>query len=366
MKRSKPFFLLLALLLLLSACSSPAAPAGTGQEDNAPTETEEEVITVEGNKEELRAETEAYFEGFDREVYYVGPTRDYTSLTALLLDLDGNQNKKTIYLDEGEYDMFAEYEMEVGVNRIFIPPDDIKSGHYMGQYNAFVPNNTRIIGQGKVLLRFTPDKDAISYGASRTWSPLNIYGSCMIENVEVLCRNCRYCLHNDDHNKYRGSKQYYKNCRFEYQLCDKDANGRLLGFNNTIGFGINTDSVHVFDGCEIFFNGEGDHSAYYGHNASGTNPGKAEILLTRCHIHAADESNQRVIRLQTLSTGNAGCVTTTVDRCKVNGDLTLNLYYGKSVQSFDVTFFHTPRMSVHKTNSEEGPIVDPYDVKFTD
>ena len=360
--------MILAALLALSACSSGTSlvPEETTETEVPASTTEEEVITVEGNKEELRAATEAYFDGFDEEVYYVGPTRDYTSFVELLLDLEGNSAKKTIYIDEGEYDLFREYELAVAVDRLVIPPDDVVSSNYMGKYNAFVPNNTRIVGQGKVTLRFTPDKDDISYGASRTWSPLNIYGSVMIENVNVRVKNCRYALHNDDHNKYPGSRQYYKNCRFVYELSDKDANGRLLGFNNTIGYGVNTNSVHVFDNCEIFFDGEGQHSAFYGHNPSGTKPGEGEILLTRCHIHASDESNLRVIRLQTLSTGVAGHVVTTIDRCKVNGGLTLNLYNSGSIQSYEVTYFHTAHQPVDRTHSKEEPFEDPYEIRYVD
>lgn len=370
MKKFSWLFLFLAAATLLTSCAGGLTPpAGETEETATQTEqlttTEEEVITVEGNKEELRAETEAYFDGFDKEVYYVGPTRDYTSLVELLLDLEGDTEKKTIYIDEGEYDIFREYDLQVAVDRIVIPPDDITSGNYFGKYNAFVPHNTRIIGQGKVTLRFTPTVDEISYGASRTWSPLNILGSVMIENVTVLGKNCRYCLHNDDHNKYMGSKQYYKNCRFIYELCDKDDNGRLLGFNNTIGYGVNTNSVHVFDQCEIYFDGEGDHSAFYGHNPSGTRPGEGEILLTRCHIHASDETNKRVIRLQTLSKDVAGHVVTTIDRCKVNGGLTLNCYYAESIQSYEVTYFHTAHQPVDRTGKVDI-IEDPYEIHYVD
>ena len=313
--------------------------------------------------------TEAEIVARGGEIYYVGPEREHKSFASLLLDLTGNENQKTILLDEGEYDIFAEYMAEVEAGRIVIPPDTINNSTYMEAgsgkwYNAFIPTNTIIYGLGEVTLRFTPGKDEITYGGSRVWSPLNVFGSVEMYNLNVLVKNGRYCLHNDDHNRYNNATQYYCNCRFEYQLGDTNKDGKLLGFNNTIGFGINDGSIHTFECCEIFFNGDGNHSAYYGHDASsGTVP--AEIVLKNCYIHASSSVNTRVIRFQTLSKNvKDRPITVTIDSCKTNGGLLFNLYYAESIQSFDVTFVNTPKMYVSRTNSQDAPINDPYEVKF--
>ncbi|MBP5288426.1 MAG: hypothetical protein J6Z79_00950, partial [Clostridia bacterium] len=332
---------------------------------------------------------------------------------------NNNQNKKTIYIDEGEYDFFAEYMAEVydaensPHGRILQPVEpataeekttkNIASSQYLeaavasqnclpvdrnstnadGQkfwLNAFVPNNTKIIGLGDVVVRFEPAADEITYNASKTWSPFNIFGNVMIENIDVYGHNCRYCLHNDDHNRYLNTYQYYKDFNLTYTVSDLSTcgvnvgSGIYYGFNHTVGFGVNDGSTHVFDECTITNNTTLTNCAYYGHNASGTNPREAEILLTKCNISTSN-ANARTIRLQTLSRDNAGHVITTIDRCTVVGGLQLHLYYPDSdhptwitKQSFEVTFVETHNVPVTRNNASstdsEVSDRDPYTVKY--
>lgn len=364
-----------------------AARAYLGELNQAAGDIELFISDAESEAENARGA----FDGFDTEVYYVGATRENTSLITLLLDLSGNETPKTIYIDEGEYDLFAEYLAEVWSDgnpggRLVIPKDEITSGTYMRAdegdtaksfvpdgvdptgkwYNAFVPNNTKVVGLGEVTLRFTPGADEITYGASRTWSALNVLGTVMLENLNIVGKNCRYTLHNDDHNAYHGEVQYYKNVRFEYQLCDYNSANKLLGFNNTVGFGISENGVHLFENCEIFFNGAGDHSAYYGHNPSGAGGKEGLIVLKDCHIYASDETNARVIRPQTLSHATPGRFRLFIDGCDVNGGILFNMYYSDSVQNFDTVFRNTARMPVSYTIASGGVLNNPYPVRYAD
>jgi hypothetical protein len=381
MKTIRLIPLLLALALLLGACGgAPGETKGAAATSPATAVTEpassaEEELTegpstaeIALDKADAAAEEAAAFfaEGYDALVYHVGPGREYKSFVSLLLDLSGNQNAKTIYIDEGEYDLFAEYMAEVRKGRIAIPPDDVVSGDYFEPYNAFVPNRTKVVGVGNVVLRFTPKADEITVGASHTWSPLNVYGSAMFENITVIGKNCRYCLHNDDHNAYPGSVQYYKNVSFEYQLSETNSEGKLLGFNNTIGFGVNAGSVHLFEDCEIWFNGAGDHSAYYGHEPSSVRETAGTLVLKNCRVYASDPSNARVIRLQSLSHNSRGRVRTFIDGCDVNGGLLFHLYYADSIQNYDVLFRDTARMPVAFAITGNGAIDNPYPVRFAD
>ena len=144
----------------------------------------------------------------NKKVYYVGRDREYKSITKLFLMLANDDSEKTIYIDSGEYDIFREYK-EAGIDS---PPDDVDVSDYM-RYNAFLPINTSLIGVGNVLLRFSPHKDEITYGESRTWAPLNILGGCHVENIEIYCKNGRYCIHDDAHNEYKNSVHFYKHVR---------------------------------------------------------------------------------------------------------------------------------------------------------
>ena len=324
---------------------------------------------------------------------------------------NNNQNKKTIYIDEGEYDFFAEYMAEVydadtnPHGRILMPVEpetaaeketkNIASGQYLeaattsqnylpidrnstnadGQkfwMNAFVPNNTKIIGVGNVVVRFEPGANEITYNASKTWSPFNIFGNVMIENIDVYGHNCRYVLHNDDHNRYLNTFQYYKDFNLTYTVSDLSTcgvnvgSGIYYGFNHTVGYGVNDGATHVFDHCELYLDlgstNMASKGALYGHNASGDNPGECAILLTQCYIHG-NANNASIIRLQTLSKTKAGHVITTIDRCTTNGGLTLHNYYDSTIQSYDVTFVETPGMPI--TFDGPGKVnPDPYTVKY--
>ena len=294
-------------------------------------------------------------------IYHVGTGYPYTSITSLLLDLQGNNEKKTIYVHSGTYNIFNEYMNEVNEGRIEIPPDNVDAGNYFEPYNAFVPNNTRLIGLGDVTFEMRPTASQITYGASRTWSPLNIYGNVTIENIKVRGKNCRYCLHNDDHNNYQNVTQHYKNMIFSYSLSDVNGSNQQLGFNNTVGFGIAKGSTHIYDNCEFYFYGNGNNSAFYGHD---TNNGKdGTIILNNCKIWGSDYSNNQTVRLQTLAT-SAGHIKVKFNNCYIIGGLRFEEYYQNSPQNFEVDLINSNIVPISRVNNESGSITDPYEVRW--
>lgn len=306
--------------------------------------------------------------------YHVGPTRSDTRLISLLLDLaEDETNEKVIYIDGGEYDLFEEYLYEVGQGRLEIPLDSVTSPDYLGNKNAFVPNNTRIVGVGDVVLKFMPtvaqledmstDANRTGYGASRTWSPLNIYGSVEIENITVKGKNCRYCLHNDDKSRYEGEVQVYRNVRFLYYASDVNSQGRQLGFNMPIGFCLSAGSTHSYEGCEMYYEGDGNHAAFYGH-APTPNASNGTLILRDCVIHTTNFSNNQTISLQTLSSGLDDRVRTRFENCYINGGLLLNMNQAGSKQAFEVTLVNCNRVPVVRWNAAGGTIVDPHTVTW--
>jgi len=267
-------------------------------------------------------------------IYYVGPNRAHKSLTKLFLELVADESPKTIYLDPGTYDIFREYK-EAG---ILTPPDDVTSPDYF-KYNAFLPLNTRLIGIGNVTLRFAPSAQEVTYGESRTWSPLNILGECHIENIEIYCKNGRYCIHDDSHNRHQNTTHYYKHVRCVYELGDtKD--GKLLGFNNTIGNGMAQGTKFQFDSCTFQFLGGGNHSAFYTHEGGKENPEHAPTLIFNNCLFLGSENNDRVLRLQNLATAPLR-IHTRVESCVFVGGIYLTIYKETSAQHFDVTLINS-------------------------
>lgn len=286
------------------------------------------------------------------DIYYVGPHRDHTSLTKLFLGLKDDAREKTIYVDPGVYDMFAEYKAA----NIPSPPDDVSSPDYF-TYNAFLPLNTRLVGIGNVQLRFAPTPEQITYGESRTWSPLNILGACHIENIEIYCKNGRYCIHDDSHNRYQNTVHYYKDVRCIYELSDTLADGRLLGFNNTIGNGMAQGAKFEFDSCTFQFIGDNKHSAFYTHESGHENPENSPSLIFRNCLFLGGEGNPRVLRLQNLGTANLR-VRTRLESCYLSGGIYLTIYKETSAQHYDVMLINSgnPPQKIDRPEENIYPI----------
>ena len=285
------------------------------------------------------------------DIYYVGPERTHTSLVQLFLDLKDDENEKTIYVDAGVYDIFAEYKAA----NIPSPPDDVSSPDYF-TYNVFLPLNTRLIGIGNVQLRFAPTPEQITYGESRTWSPLNILGACHIENIEIYCKNGRYCIHDDSHNKYQNTIHYYKDVRCIYELSDT-VGDRRLGFNNTIGNGMAQGTKFEFDSCTFQFIGGKNYSAFYTHEAGRDHPENAPTLIFRNCLFLTDPESHRTLRLQNLATTDLR-IRTRLESCYLSGGIYLTIYRETSAQHYDVTLINSgnPPQKIDRPEENLYPI----------
>ncbi len=302
-----------------------------------------------------RIPTPEQMEGIDpANIYYVGPTREYTSVTKLFMDLEDDENEKIIFLDEGTYDIFREYRDL----KVTTPPDDVTSPDYF-PYCVFLPMNTRLIGLGDVLLDFSPEANEITYGESRTWSPLNIIGPCYIENIEIFCKNGRYAIHDDSHNAAndQGSKHIYKNVRAIYEYSDVNAAGKLLGFNNTIGNGMAQGTEFLFEDCYFEFRGSNSHCAFYTHESGSKNPTYVPTLTFRNCEFWGGEGNTRTVRLQNLATADLQ-IPTVFEDCIIEGGLYLTIYSENSAQHFDVTLIRSgnPPVMIDKPDENRYPV----------
>ncbi len=345
-------FLTILLCVLTVACGFSGCGNTeplSSQQATVITTTEQTEINTEESTEVSMEPSLTYIEGT---VYHVGPTREHQSLTALFWELRDDQTKKTIYVDEGVYDIFKEYK-ELGVTS---PPDDVTSPDYF-DYNVFLPVDTNLIGIGNVRLEFAPAADEITYGESRTWSPLNILGACYIENLEIYCKNGRYCIHDDSHNAYQNSVHYYHNVRCTYEYGDMIDGERRLGFNNTIGNGMAQGTLFMFENCVFRMEGSSSHSAFYTHETGSSNPENAPTLIFKnCQFYGG-RGNSRTVRLQNLATTDLH-ILTTFENCQIEGGIYLTIYRDSSAQHYDVTLIGSgsPMFTIDKPEENRYPI----------
>lgn len=179
-------------------------------------------------------------EGYNKKenIYRVGASRQFTTLTSCLEYLQGDTTEKTIYIDPGDYDIFE----EIGGSEFAL---SIESGTTWSEVSVIVPPNTKIIGLGKVILRFEPTSAEIGNIASTLLSPLNVAGTCHIENIEIIADNCRYCIHDETsgNSQYKGAKKTYKNVK-----CTKKSTGNL-GYQQAYASGFDDNMIFEFDNC---------------------------------------------------------------------------------------------------------------------
>lgn len=265
--------------------------------------------------------------------YYVSKTvsyndkHHYTSLTQCLLDLKDDETNKLIYIEGGEYDIYQEY---VNAN-VPIPPNGTNPSNYWN-YNVWVPKNTHLIGRGIVKLIWEPSTTQTTETQSKIVSPLNVAASCTIENIEVYCKNGRYCLHNDPLNnvKYIGAIQIFKNCKF-YKKINDDTYGTTM----TTGFAASARQQHIYEDCE-FYN-ENSNSAFYGHSRVSVGPwditelNSSNILLKNCLLVTPFTYSVRLDNTET----NKPHIKIKFENCYISSNIRINSA-GNYSNGFDV------------------------------
>lgn len=290
-------------------------------------------------------------------VYVVSKTAveaDYTSITQCLLDLKDDKRPKTIEIWEGDYDIYQEY-VDAGVP-VYTGSDP--SMEYF-DYCVWVPENTHIIGRGIVRLKWMPDPavDSITAVQCRCVSPLNVAATATIENIELHCKNGRYCLHNDGLGKpeFTGAVQRYKNVRFYKYPNDVEASSNLpYGFSHATGFGIDRAMHHVYENCTFVNTSTG--AAFYGHSRVSAIDSEAQspdITLINCAITA---TGSLCVRFGNSVSNRIEHIRTMFNSCYMSG-LVLSRREGGDgdcSNAFDMQFLNCGSVSV-QINDPNNP-----------
>lgn len=201
-------------------------------------------------------------------IYYVGPNRTYTKFMECIKAIGNNDKEKIIYVDAGVYDIFD----EIGGAKF---ANSITSDKKWEEVSTFIPNNTKIIGNGNVVFNFLPETDEISEAGSSYLSLLNIRGNVEIENIKMFAKNCRYVIHDEtgNHIEYQNTIHKFKNCEFHYII------GRSTGIGGT-AYGCGFMQGMSYDFNNVIFDTAGKGFPISFHN--GTTDGGANILFNNC------------------------------------------------------------------------------------
>ena len=126
-------------------------------------------------------------------VYTVGTGGDFATFNGALIALANDSSEKIIEVKQGIYNIFEEY----GGAEYIASLTDVDSLSWE-DVSVIVPPNTTIRGIGNVVLEWNPtDSEIIDQKHAFLHSPLNLCGSCTIENIKIVCSNCRYGIHDE-------------------------------------------------------------------------------------------------------------------------------------------------------------------------
>lgn len=126
-------------------------------------------------------------------VYYIGSDFGNPSFSNFINSIKDDDSEKTVYVHQGVYDIYSELGGAEYINSL---PSDSK----WRDIQPIIPPNTKIIGAGNVTLRFMVDDGQINEEKKslvNLFSPVNVSGSCTIENISIEAKNCRYCIHDE-------------------------------------------------------------------------------------------------------------------------------------------------------------------------
>lgn len=125
--------------------------------------------------------------------YHIGSDYGNPSFSNFINSIKDDDSEKTVYVHQGVYDIYSELGGAEYIN-------GLSSDSKWRDIQPIIPPNTKIIGVGNVTLRFMIDDEQINEEKKNLvnlFSPVNVSGSCTIENISIEAKNCQYCIHDE-------------------------------------------------------------------------------------------------------------------------------------------------------------------------
>lgn len=250
-----------------------------------------------------------------KEEYTVGANGDFETFTEMLIALKDNANEKTVYVSEGVYDIYE----EMGGDDFLATITNPGSLNWRDVCNI-VPDNTTIIGIGKVVLTWEPSASAVGSDAMAfLFSPLNLSGSATIENIEIHATNCRYAIH-DETSSIARWKNVNRKLKNVHAIHTK---GTYHPTTQCYGAGIAPTGVYEFENC--IFENDADWFIFSMHATTMGADDKTVVNIKNCIIRNTDSmsirpSDRPIIGFGSVSTEQR-YIDVNIDGCFIAGNV---------------------------------------------
>ena len=174
--------------------------------------------------------------------WHIGVGKDFETFTECIRFLKDDEREKTIYIHQGDYDIFNELGGSFYAKSF--TQDDTNN---LDDIVDWIPPNTNIIGIGKVRLIYTPLEQNTNKYASRIFSTINTRGTCTIDNIEIRCKNGRYCIHDEtgSDDRFTGAIKRFKNLKCIHLASDDS----VASMHQCVGGGLHKSMFIEYENC---------------------------------------------------------------------------------------------------------------------
>lgn len=280
---------------------------------------------------------------------------DFTSLTECFRTLADDSHNKTIEIKAGVYDIFNELGGKSYIDSITLPKN-------WRDVQPIVPNNTKLIGIGNVVLEFLPSSDDIkSSDYAFLFSPLNLSGNCSLQNLTIKCKNCRYGIHDETSSieAYNDAVQSFQDIKVVKLANDAGISTPSVAF----GAGIGARSKWNFNNCSF----KTDYIDVFSvHTNNAREEDSAIITISDCVFEAANSSDNKIANVLFVSNNIKNSQSKQnyvyINNCYISGNVSLiNNGVENVKQQFDVTIKFGKNLG---TYVQKGFIENDYPIKI--
>lgn len=320
--------------------------------------TNTEVITDKLDKStgELEKELKLIKDKSERKyIVDINGNGDFTSLTECFRTLADDSHNKTIEIKAGVYDIFKELGGKSYIDSITLPKN-------WRDVQPIVPNNTKLIGIGNVVLEFLPSSDAIkSSDYAFLFSPLNLSGNCSLQNLTIKCKNCGYGIHDETSSikAYDDAVQSFQDIKVVKLANDAGISSPSMAF----GAGIGARCKWNFNNCSF----KSDYIDVFSvHTNKAREEDSAIITISDCVFEAANSSDNKIANVLFVSNDIRNSQSKQnyvyINNCYISGNVSLINNGLKNVkQQYDITIKFGQNLG---TFVQKGFIENNYPIKI--